>query len=266
LKLIEFLGGVVQYDFGKTIESGEFIHTSSLNKPPTILLTGVSMLRAQHLENGSVIPQYISRMLASRPIMKQDFQYQGPEHDRLFEADYDHKDSRGSCRNCDETRLLYREPRATNDPVIHYGLIASANQVMRHGATRERLRQEHGMLCFEMEAAGLMDNFPCLVVRGICDYSDTHKNKRWQGYAAATAAAYAKELLETISVAQVTSTKEAVEVMQFSQLNPSTRDKNSHSNCRAELHPCLVQKGFTVISDKFKALQDRTSPTQLLKS
>ncbi|KAI9766809.1 MAG: hypothetical protein M1840_006284 [Geoglossum simile] len=217
-------GGVVQYDFGKTIESGEFIHTSSLNKPPTILLTGVSMLRAQHLENGSAIPQYISRMLASRPIMKQDFQYQGPEHDRLFEADYDHKDSSGSCRNCDETRILYREPRATNDPVIHYGLIASANQVMRHGATRERLRQEHGMLCFEMEAAGLMDNFPCLVVRGICDYSDSHKNKRWQEYAAAVAAAYAKELLETISVAQVTSTKEAVEVMQFSQQHSEILD------------------------------------------
>ena len=48
------------------------------------------------------------------------------------------------------------------------------------------------MLCFKMEAAGLMDDFPCLVVRGICDYADSHKNKQWQGYAAATAAAYAK--------------------------------------------------------------------------
>lgn len=46
-----------------------------------------------------------------------------------------------------------------------------------------------------MEAAGLMDNFPCLVIRGICDYADSHKNKRWQPYAAATAAAYAKDLL-----------------------------------------------------------------------
>lgn len=49
-----------------------------------------------------------------------------------------------------------------------------------------------------MEAAGLMDNFPCLVIRGICDYSDSHKNKRWQEYAAATAAAYAKELLSVV--------------------------------------------------------------------
>ena len=54
---------------------------------------------------------------------------------------------------------------------------------MRDGATRERLRKELNVLCFEMEAAGLMDNFPCLVIRGICDYADTHKNKRWQPYA-----------------------------------------------------------------------------------
>lgn len=66
---------------------------------------------------------------------------------------------------------------------------------MRDGVTRERLRTELNVLCFEMEAAGLMDNFPCLVIRGICDYADTHKNKRWQPYAAAVAAAYAKELL-----------------------------------------------------------------------
>ncbi|KAF5514119.1 Conidiation-specific protein 10 [Colletotrichum fructicola] len=50
-----------------------------------------------------------------------------------------------------------------------------------------------------MEAAGLMDTFPCIVIRGICDYSDSHKNKAWQGYAAATAAAYARELLSNVA-------------------------------------------------------------------
>jgi hypothetical protein len=54
------------------------------------------------------------------------------------------------------------------------------------------------VLCFEMEAAGLMNYLPCLVIRGICDYADSHKNKRWQGYAAAAAAAYARELLQYI--------------------------------------------------------------------
>ena len=49
-----------------------------------------------------------------------------------------------------------------------------------------------------------MDSFPCLVIRGICDYADSHKNKLWQPYAAATAAAYAKELLSIIPPAEVT--------------------------------------------------------------
>jgi nucleoside phosphorylase len=67
---------------------------------------------------------------------------------------------------------------------------------MKDGVTRDRISAElGGILCFEMEAAGLMNTFPCLVIRGICDYADSHKNKRWQPYAAATAAACAKEIL-----------------------------------------------------------------------
>jgi nucleoside phosphorylase len=50
--------------------------------------------------------------------------------------------------------------------------------VIKHGGTRDKLVQELGILCFEMEAAGLMDNFPCLVIRGIGDYADSHKNKQ----------------------------------------------------------------------------------------
>jgi hypothetical protein len=49
-----------------------------------------------------------------------------------------------------------------------------------------------------MEAAGLMNNFDCLVIRVIADYADSHKNERWQPYAAATAAAFAKDLLVDI--------------------------------------------------------------------
>ena len=98
--------------------------------------------------------------------------------------------------------LIHRNPRTSGEPQIHYGLIASGNQVIKHGKTRDRLAKEHGMLCFEMEAAGLMNQLPCLVIRGICDYSDSHKNKQWQGYAALTAAAYAKILLSVVSVNQ----------------------------------------------------------------
>ena len=97
-------------------------------------------------------------------------------------------------------RSVQRNERTADedDPVVHYGLIASADRLMKDAQVRDKLACDEEVLCFEMEAAGLMDHFPCVVIRGICDYSDTHKNDIWQGYAAATAAAYAKELLDVI--------------------------------------------------------------------
>ena len=97
-------------------------------------------------------------------------------------------------------------PERTEDednPAIHYGLIASANQLMKDALVRDTLAAEKNVLCFEMEAAGLMNHFPCLVIRGICDYSDSHKNKEWQGYAAMVAAAYTKDLLYRIPPSKI---------------------------------------------------------------
>ncbi|KAH6625498.1 ankyrin repeat protein, partial [Boeremia exigua] len=65
-----------------------------------------------------------------------------------------------------------------------------------------------------MEAAGLMNNFPCLVIRGISDYADSHKNDRWQPYAAATAAAYAKELSSVVPAIEVKNSRTAKECLQ----------------------------------------------------
>lgn len=76
---------------------------------------------------------------------------------------------------------------------------------MKDAVVRDALVAEKGILCFEIEAAGLMNCFPCLVIRGIYDYSDSYKNKDWQGYAAMAAAAYAKELLKRIVPSQVKS-------------------------------------------------------------
>jgi nucleoside phosphorylase len=158
------IGGVVQYDFGKTIQGGKFIQTGSLNKPPAVLMTGVSKLRALHLRKGNAIQQHVNSMLESNPAMQQDFSRPNPNDDQLFQADYDQIDSGKGCKSCDEKRLVQRIPRTANVPIIHYGLIGSGNQVMRHGVRREKLRREKGILCFEMEVAGLMDNFPCLVI------------------------------------------------------------------------------------------------------
>jgi nucleoside phosphorylase len=127
--------------------------------------------------------------------MNPDYTFQGSANDRLYKAAYDHLPPATSCDLCDSSQEVVRVLRESTDPRIHYGSIASGNQVIEDGATRERLRKELGVLCFEMEAAGLMLDFPCLVIHGICDYSDSHKNEIWQDYAAATAAAFAKEFL-----------------------------------------------------------------------
>jgi nucleoside phosphorylase len=188
-------GGVVQYDFGKTLAEGRFVRTNVLAPPPTVLLTAISLLRARHEAFGNQLAHYLSAV--SSPKLQLKYTYQGAQHDQLFVAEYDHIGD-VDCEKCDDSKLVMRPERDSLDPVAHYGTIASASQVMRHGGTRDRLGSELDVLCFEMEAAGLMNDFPCVVIRGVSDYADSHKNKRWQGYAAATAAAYAKELLSTI--------------------------------------------------------------------
>jgi nucleoside phosphorylase len=84
---------------------------------------------------------------------------------------------------------------------------------MKDALVRDMLRAEKDVLCFEMEAAGLMNHFPCLVIRGICDYSDSHKNKAWQGYAAMAAAAYTKDLLYRIAPSRVEAEKKMTDIL-----------------------------------------------------
>jgi nucleoside phosphorylase len=78
---------------------------------------------------------------------------------------------------------------------------------MKDAIIREKLAAERDILCFEMEAAGLMNHFPCLVIRGICDYSDS------QGYAAMAAAAYTKALLYRIPPNKIEAEKKIRELL-----------------------------------------------------
>lgn len=148
----------------------KFERTAYPVRPPQSLLTAVARLRASHgggsVQLSEILQRSISRLPAfARPTLP----------DRLFISSYDHPSSPRSCESCDQQQLVPRDPRQTLDPVIHYGRIASGNQVIKDGFTRDKLSRELGSICFEMEAAGLMHNFPCLVIRGICDYSDSHK-------------------------------------------------------------------------------------------
>lgn len=141
---------------------------------------------------------------------KKQYHYQGTNHDQLFEATYTHQGS-GTCAECYSARLLKRVPRPDLTPEIHYGTIGSSNTLIKDGMVREGLRKELDIIYVEMEAAGLMDEFSCLVVRGIGDYANSHKNKCWQPCAAATAAAYMKELLYIIPTQKVEETPRAVD-------------------------------------------------------
>jgi nucleoside phosphorylase len=192
-------GGVVQYDSGKATPSG-FQRTGSLNAPPTVLLNAVVNLRAKHLRGKGRMAEYLSK-LNRLPHFTRD----AAGTDALFKAEYDHVGG-PTCKQCDTSCLKVRKP-PRQDVVVHYGTIASGNQVMKDAAQRDKFSAElGGVLCFEMEAAGLMNNFPCLVIRGICDYADSHKNDQWQSYAAGTAAAYAKDLLSVIPAAEIVGT------------------------------------------------------------
>ena len=192
-------GGVVQYDFGKTTPSG-FDRTGFLNMPPTILLHAVAKVRSNEFMGRSSLPAYVFE-LSEVPAFQRD--NAGP--DVLYEASYKHVKGH-TCESCNKESAVERQPRGNQDIMVHYGTIASGNLVMRDGTTRDIVSSEFGgVLCFEMEAAGLMNSFPCLVIRGICDYADSHKNKKWQAYAAGTAAAYAKEVLSIIPALEVST-------------------------------------------------------------
>jgi nucleoside phosphorylase len=225
-------GGVVQYDIGKAKPSG-FERTGSLNSPPQMLLSAVSQVEAKELRGQSKLAEHVSKL---ERIPKFQRCKTGP--DILFEATYDHEEGEETCSKCNTNRQKDREPRENGELVVtHYGTIASGNQVMRNAAQRDSVSADlNGVLCFEMEAAGLMNNFPCLVVRGICDYADSHKNKLWQAYAAGTAAAWAKELLLEIPPAQVEKAPTVDKTITQAAIKRHLEDDSTYrSNKRARL-------------------------------
>jgi nucleoside phosphorylase len=211
--------GVLQYDFGKTIQDQSFKTTGFLNQPPMVVRTAVNGLKAQYERKGHRLEEAINNALENNRRLQQRYKRQDPSTDRLYKPGVVHpSDVPGSCEavcGIDASNLISRRERAENedDPAIYYGLIASAHQLMKDASVRDKLAAEKDVLCFEMEAAGLMNHFPCLVIRGICDYSDSHKNKEWQGYAAMAAAAYAKDLLYRIPINRVESEKRIVDVL-----------------------------------------------------
>ncbi|KAN0071934.1 ankyrin repeat-containing domain protein [Elaphomyces granulatus] len=216
--------GLVQYDLGKQFPGNRFVRKDTprdnLPRPgPEIRAALAKLQTEQWLQDKTseylgILQQKLSDVAT----------YPGSTEDRLFKSTYRHqhhdplecptctngrddvcdKAIEMSCQQlkCHERELVPRAlPIQPSNPAIHFGLVASGDTVMRSGEDRDDIATRDGVIAFEMEGAGVWENFPSLVIKGVCDYADSHKNKRWQVYAAATAAAVTKGFLENWSTA-----------------------------------------------------------------
>ncbi|GLA01979.1 hypothetical protein AnigIFM60653_001272 [Aspergillus niger] len=223
---------VVEYDFGRQYPSGfEPKHAQTEGAgggvPPLSIQSILRKLETDH--HHQRLEEEASTWLQTlqhRP----KYQYPGGESDRLFQPSYLHRHRdpstcsecsdenvcadaiRASCSElgCDEHNLARRKrtvtcsetpegsDRAKTGPslVIHLGRMGSGSTVMKSGKHRDELAQREGIIGLEMEGAGVCSFFPSLVIKGVCDYADSHKNKLWQDYAAATAASCTKAFLQ----------------------------------------------------------------------
>ncbi|WQF89370.1 Putative nucleoside phosphorylase domain-containing protein [Colletotrichum destructivum] len=222
-------GGVSQYDFGKTIQNQNFLETGFLNQPPKVLQSAVAGLKAMYEADGHQLSEAVMRVLEKWPRLQKKYSQPHPSSDRLYKSHVVH--APGIEEDCIELcgdnplhlSLRHERDKDEDNPAVHYGLIASANQLMKDALVRDKLAAEKDVLCFEMEAAGLMNHFPCLVIRGICDYADSHKSKEWQGFAAMVAAAYAKDLLRQIPPNKIKAERRMAEVLSSSKCPNSFR-------------------------------------------
>lgn len=160
------------------------------------------------------------------------YKYPGAVEDKLFKSSYRHKHGVSSscvcskCYNnfdpiceqalklscndlgCDETYLVPRrrleakrnleqeKAGEAQDPAIHIGSIASGDTVMKSGEDRDRIAERGGVIAYEMEGVGFWQEVPSIIIKGVSDYADCHKHKKWQNFGAATAASAMKALLE----------------------------------------------------------------------
>ncbi|KAF3074427.1 Ankyrin repeat domain-containing protein 50 [Trichoderma lentiforme] len=187
--------GAIQYDHGKA-RDGVFERIGSLAPPPAVLLNAAQDLGARRARSRKdPLEDNIKRIDTSiRGLRK--YKYPGADRDYLYLPNHIHSQSGLLCEECgcSESQRIKRDREDEGYLVVHRGTIASGELVIKNALLRDLLAQEHGLLCFETEAAGALADFPCLVIRGISDYCDSHKNNEWHGYAAAAAAAYARQL------------------------------------------------------------------------
>ncbi|KPM42141.1 hypothetical protein AK830_g4416 [Neonectria ditissima] len=192
--------GIIQYDLGRKFdERFERKDTllDSLGRPNAEIRGLLTKLKGLHSQKTmqNKIAAYLKELQKESELKAE---YPGAQHDRLFAATYSHFGDGSRCKQgrCHgELVSRHRLTTGLTQPKVHFGLMASGDTVMKSGAERDSIARQEGVLGFEMEGAGVWDAFPCVVIKGACDYADSHKTKTWQQYAAATAAACTKAFL-----------------------------------------------------------------------
>ena len=185
--------GVVQCDLVRSLDDRDIEPLSTLDQPDRRLLNALGQLFANRILGRTRFPEHLKRL----PTLP-GFSHPGLEHDKLFRSTYHHVGG-PDCSSCDHSQLTERLPRLDQDLIFHQGTIVSVDTILKDPQTRDKISQiYHNALCFEMEAAGVMNENRCLIIRGVADYADSHRSSLWQNYAAGTAAAFAREFLFTI--------------------------------------------------------------------
>ncbi|KEF60419.1 uncharacterized protein A1O9_01980 [Exophiala aquamarina CBS 119918] len=208
---------LVQSDFGRQGKDGitrKDTIGDNFGRPSKDIRTLLSMLQTQKTGGQSRANSIAALRVLSQT--RQTWHYPGREKDVLFDAKYDHKHhipglceacddghdceaaQRASCEylKCDIAKAVERQTvREDQLPRIHFGAFSSADQVIRSSKHRDAMNAADGVIGFKMEGAGVWDNFPTVIIKGVGDYADSHKNKKFQPYAAATAAACSKAFL-----------------------------------------------------------------------
>jgi nucleoside phosphorylase len=219
---------ILAYDFGKQYpdafrrkpNSKEILGGSSHELKT--LLTGLSVGQARR-DFQHQMAEYRQR------VQQAHSRWHRPESDDvLFDSQYPHKHhtrpvstycvcfsgdtsdqicddaTRNDCASlgCEEGQIRRRRQQMElSNAAVHIGKAASADRVMKSASHRDKLAEAEEVIAFEMEGAGVCDNFPCIIIKGVSDYADSHKDSKWQSYAAvnAAAAAAAKTLLKYLN-------------------------------------------------------------------
>jgi nucleoside phosphorylase len=221
--------GVIQYDLGRRFP-GRFVRKDTphdnLSRLSVVADGLLAKLKAVEAGRAREFSHSVSRHLgALQRQLGSRAAYPGRVEDQLFQPNYLHKHHEPSecsvcaenadavCgqaadKNCETLKCSHQmsnlvsrlPPEHRLQPTVHFGLVASGDTVMRSGRDRDEIAHRDGVIAFEMEGAGcweILRECSCLIIKSVCDYADSHKNKMFQGYAAVVAAATAKTLLES---------------------------------------------------------------------